>query len=219
MLTLVIGVSLISGVALAKGPKITSETIDIGDGDSISFTLKMDELAICERVPCYLWIGKSYKDDDKLSFLRIDHEGAWTLSGPNEHFSKDFKNKWGNIFRCDLHTEEAVAQAEEEKEAEEEEEKEEDEDATPDESWRDEPILSVEERRRRQFAGSVSKQFCEDKGSGTAAGEGNERTLELSGDQVPENDFFVWSNGHFGAYVGSIQIGQPSKTGGIKFNR
>ena len=271
LLTLTAAATLVapSAFAGAKAPDVTAATVELAEGAPVALTVKMDELAICDGTPCYLWLGSSFKDDDKLSLLLIDHTGAWTLQGPNEFYTADYKDKWDRVFECPGHTEETKTKAEQdakdkkagkEPEAEAEEvpqaEREssdtnevagvhasaarseageeadapaaaetpkmaddDDEEATPDESWRDEPILSVEERRARVFRGSVSKQFCVDSAQGELSGDGNERTLEIAGDKLPEKSFVIYANGYFGAYAGDTQIGSPTKFGGIKYSR
>ena len=218
LIILTAAASLIASVAVAKSPTITAEHVDLPAGSALEVTVKVGELAICDGSPCYLWLGGSYKDDDKLLFLRIDHEGTWTLTGPNEHYSKKHKDENDNVALCSEHTEETKTAAEEKKDKKEEKE-EPAEDATPDDSWKDKPVLSVEERRARQFDRGVSKQFCVAAANGTLAGEGDERILSIPGDVLPEGDFYVWSNGHFGAYLGGVQIGTPSMTGGVEVER
>ncbi len=211
-------VLLSASVAFAapKPPPITAKTVKLADDGKVSLTVKMDELQICNNAPCLLWLGESMSGSDASMLLNIDAEGAWLLSAENEHYSKEAKDDDDNILSCKDHTE-ATKAAAEDKDKEKEEEK--DEDATPDESWKDKPILTVEERRAKHFEQNVRQKYCAEKAAGTLAGDGNERVLEIAADALPESDFFLWSNGHFGAYVGDLQVGSPHKTGGIKYDR
>ncbi len=218
-LSLSVAATLVAGTALAaKAPKVTAATVELADGAAVSLTVNVEELEICAGAPCFIWLGESFDDDDRSLFLTIDAEGAWSLSGENEHYSKDAKDDDENVLLCKDHTEETKAAAEAEKE-EEEEKEEPDEEATPDESWKDKPILSAEERRSRAFDRKTRGKFCTEMASGTLAGDGDEKVLELPSDVLPESDFYVYSNGWFGAYVGDVQIGSSTKMGGIKFDR
>ena len=202
-----------------KAPSLTATSAALPAGSSLELTLKMDELAICDGAPCFLWIGESDKEDARFLFVEIGASGAFTASAENEHFSKDAKDDDENTLPCKDHTEATKTAAEEKKDEEKDEEKDEDDEATPDESWKEKPVLSVEQRRARQFDRKVRGKFCVEKASGTVAGEGNERTLSLASDVLPESSFVVYANGHFGVYAGEVQIGTPTKTGYAKYHR
>ncbi|GEM_PF-2803333 len=101
----------------------------------------------------------------------------------------------------------------------EEAEKPDDAEEEEDDSWKELPVLSVEERRANQHDRNVKKSFCIEAAKGTLAGDGNERILELANEFLPDHDFVLYTNGFFGAYLEGVQIGSPKMTGGIKINR
>ena len=87
--------------------------------------------------------------------------------------------------------------------------------------------MTVDERRAGLFSGSVRTGFCDTKAEGELEGEGDERTLTLAADILPEGDYYIYSDGWFGAYVAGtadgeatkLQIGSSSMYGPLKLAR
>jgi hypothetical protein len=232
---------LLPAAALAGKHKIQAKT-DLSAGETLRLDLARS-LDLCAENNCFLWIATNPKEP--LYLLDVDGAGAWVAFASQPKPDKDREkedaapadpaaaqaaadaaaaaelaaNYTGAAAPCarwdSKKDEEAAKQRAEENKGLNKAELA----AMPkDESWKEKPLLSWDERREKAWCAALTTMTVE-KTRGAVTADGDARALLVPADLLPAETFSVWTNGYWGATLGGVELGSPGKMGAVQVRR
>jgi hypothetical protein len=169
----------------------------LGEGEALVLDVAGD-LSMCKEYLCTVNVELA-SEKEKVRFkVEVEADGSWKAWYKDPVKEKAEKKKKEEEAKAKRKEEEAKKKAEGQKKDGEETKK-------ADEDWKSKPILTVEERVKRQR--EKSHKDMDEVGSGTLEGAAPARTLTIPGNLLPKGALVVYANGWWGATLDGKKVG------------